>query len=327
VKIVFVGTPEFAVPTLEAICNSHHDVIGVVTQPDRRSGRGRHTHVPPVKELALAHGVPVLQPDSINDSDCVAALRELAPDAILVVAYGHKISDEVIALPSLGCFNIHGSLLPKYRGAAPVHHAILNGDRETGVTIQRVASAFDSGNIIARRAAYVYGDETTIELTQRLCLLGADIIVAVLDDIAAGRVKEHKQDVSKVTRAPKLKKADGWIPWHKKSNEIINHIRGMTPWPGAFTLHIPQDGSDSHRMILLAAERGPERRSRHRQQANEQGVTPGKVVVADRELAIGTGNGLVTLLRVRPEGGKAMAGDAYLRGHEIKVGDWFRGPE
>lgn len=324
-KIVFAGTPEFAVPALNALLASRHEVSLVVTQPDRPAGRGRLCRMSPVKERALACGVPVIQPQSINGKRALDAIGRASPEAVVVVAYGCRFRGRLLSLPEKGCFNIHASLLPRYRGAAPVHHAILNGDAETGVTIQRMVGAIDSGPIVAQRAAYIYEDETTGELSERLAALAADTIVPTLDGLEDETIDERPQDSAGASPAPKLKKADGSIPWHKTRTEVYNFIRGMTPWPGAFTRHAPLSGGKARRLTLLAAAVGPERRSRHRR-SGESGGAAGKVVIADKQLAVATGDGLLTILRVIPEGAKPMSGSAYLRGHAVQVGDRFIGP-
>lgn len=325
-KIVFVGTPEFAVHTLAALLGSRHEVCLAVTPPDRPAGRGRRAHTPPVKDLALAHGVPVLQPDSINEPECVAALRALEPDAMVVVAYGRKLSPGALTVPRLGCFNVHAALLPRHRGAAPVHHALLRGDRETGISIQRMAPQIDAGAVIAQQAACIYDDETTGTLSLRLAILAASLIVPAMDAVEHGEAREVPQNPALVTVAPKLKKSDGCIPWSNNAREVFNFVRAMTPWPGAFTFYVPLAGGSRRRLIVLAAELGPERRAAGRNTLPDADL-PGKVAVADQRVAVATGDGLLTLLRVHPEGGRPMSGADYLRGHALQVGDYLRGPE
>lgn len=325
-RIVFAGTPEFAAPPLAALLKSRHQVCLVVTQPDRPAGRGRRAHVPPVKELALAYDVPVIQPLSISRPESLAAIEAVEPDAVVVTAYGKQLSKRALDLPKLGCFNLHPSLLPRYRGAAPVHHAILNGERETGITVVRMTPEMDAGTIVAQQATDIYENETTGELKRHLAALAADIIVPTLNTVEAGWAVEKPQDPTQVTLAPRLKKSDGWIQWTKAVHEIRNFIRAMTPWPGAFTCHVPISGRRKRRLLLLASQPGPERRSGRRKKLPGGGA-PGKVVIADKRLAVGTGDGLLTILRVIPEGGRPMDANAYLRGHALQVGDIFRGPE
>ena len=325
-KIVFAGTPEFAVPSLAALVASRHKVRLVVTQPDRPAGRGRRAHSPPVKEEAIAHGIEVFQPDSINDPACMETLGAIAPDAMVVVAYGERLSRRALGIPKLGCYNVHASLLPRYRGAAPVHHAILNGEHETGVTIQRMAWEVDTGDILAQQAAYIYEDETTGELTERLAALAASLIGPTMDAVERDEVTPRSQDPSCASVAPKFRKPDGWIRWSQSAREVFNFVRAMTPWPRAFTFYEPVESGRRRRLIVLAAEVGPERRSvkRHTKPAPE---SPGKVVICNGRPAVATGDGLLTLLRVHPEGGRPMSGEAYLRGHALREGDYFREPE
>ncbi len=321
-KVCFAGTPDFAVPMLEALLRSRHAVCLVVTQPDKPRGRGRVPWAPPVKELSLSRGVPVIQPESINRPEAVAALRAAAPDAIVVTAYGKRLTRRVLALPRLGCFNAHASLLPKYRGAAPIERAIVCGESETGVTIQRMAPELDAGAILLQRKLKIGDDETAGELSARLSALAAGMIVPLLDAVESGAAVEQPQDAAQATEAPSLQKNDGLVPWHLDARSVCNFIRGMTPWPGAFTFHgsgEPRrsfDGSQGKRLILLAAR-----------PAEDPGmaVTPGQILRADDRLIVATGRGCVNILRVKPEGRNPMDAGAYLRGHAVKPGDFFHG--
>ena len=222
---------------LEALLRSRHAVCLVVTQPDKPRGRGRVPWAPPVKELALSCGVPVIQPESINRPEAVESLRAAAPDAIVVTAYGKRLARRVLALPRLGCFNAHASLLPKYRGAAPIERAILCGESETGVTLQRMAPELDAGAILAQRALNIGDEETAGELSARLSALAAGMIVPLLDAVESGAAVEQPQDAAQATEAPSLRKNDGLVPWRLDARGVCNFIRGMTPWPGAFTFH------------------------------------------------------------------------------------------
>jgi methionyl-tRNA formyltransferase len=333
VKICFAGTPEFAVPMLEALLRSRHSVCLVVTQPDRPGGRGRATWAPPVKALAESRGVPVIQPESINRPEAVSALRAAAPDAIVVTAYGKRLTRRVLALPPLGCFNAHASLLPKHRGAAPIERAILCGESETGVTIQRMAPELDAGAILARRALKIGDEETAGELSVRLSALAAEMIGPLLDAVESGATVEQPQDPAQASAAPSLRKNDGLVPWRLDARSVCNFIRGMTPWPGAFTFHVsgasaeqrgPFDKAQGRRLILLAARPAcPPDLGR----ADEPGAaaTPGQIIRADDRLIVATGRGCVALLRVKPEGRKPMDAAAYLRGHAVRPGDFLHG--
>jgi methionyl-tRNA formyltransferase len=314
VKICFAGTPDFAVPTLEALLRSRHAVCLVVTQPDKPRGRGRVPWAPPVKQVAQSRGVPVIQPESINRPEAVQSLRAAAPDAIVVTAYGKRLGRRVLALPRLGCFNAHASLLPKYRGAAPIERAILCGESETGVTIQRMAPELDAGAILVQRALRIGDEETAGELSVRLAVLAAEMIAPLLDAVESGAAVEQPQDAARATEAPSLRKNDGLVPWRLDARGVCNFIRGMTPWPGAFTFYLC--GERRERLILLAAR-----------PADDAGAaaTPGQVLRAEDRLIVGTGRGCVTVLRVQPEGRKPMDAAAYLRGHVVKPGDLLHG--
>ncbi|MGO8703013.1 MAG: methionyl-tRNA formyltransferase [Candidatus Brocadiia bacterium] len=313
-KICFAGTPDFAVPMLEALLRSRHAVGLVVTQPDKPRGRGRVPWAPPVKQLAESRGVPVIQPESINRPEAVASLRAAAPDAIVVTAYGKRLGRRVLALPRLGCFNAHASLLPKYRGAAPIERAILCGESETGVTLQRMAPELDAGAILAQRALKIGDEETAGELSARLAALAAGMIAPLLDAVESGAAVEQPQDAARATEAPSLRKNDGLVPWRLDARGVCNFIRGMTPWPGAFTFHA--SGERRARLILLAARPADDPAA---------AATPGQVLRADDQLIVGTGRGCVTVLRVQPEGRKPMDAAAYLRGHALAPGDFLHG--
>jgi methionyl-tRNA formyltransferase len=292
---------------------------------------------PPVKEFAQSRGVPVIQPESINRPDALCALRSAAPDAIVVTAYGKRLTRRVLALPRLGCFNAHASLLPKYRGAAPIERAILCGESETGVTIQRMAPELDTGAVLAQRALEIGVEETAGELSARLSALAAEMIVPLLDAVESGAAIAQPQNAALATEAPSLEKHDGLVPWHLEAQSVCNFIRGMTPWPGAFTFHISRDAGElRHRLILLAARPCD---------VPVSAAGPGQILRADNQLIVATGSiasgtsaachgearplpgeaGAVTLLRVKPEGGKPMDAAAYLRGHAVKPGDLFHG--
>jgi len=315
-RICFAGTPEFAVPSLAAILESRHEVVLVVTQPDRPAGRRRQPTPPPVKLLATQRGLPIIQPVSINRRKAMEAYRAARPDAFVTVAYGIVFTPDVIAVPRLGSFNVHASLLPRYRGAAPIARAIQNGDRQTGVTVQRVVHEVDAGAILAQRALEIGPEETAGELSERLARLGAEILVPVLDAVEAGTVHETAQNISQVTYAPKLEKKDGLVPWGLDASAVCNHIRAMTPWPGAFSFLRGPAGEEKGRVILLSvAPRDGE----------SAGAAPGTVVRSDAELIVATGRGLIAIRRIKPDGGKPMDATAYLRGRAVKAGDRFHG--
>jgi methionyl-tRNA formyltransferase len=235
-RLIFLGTPAFAVPTLERIVAAGHEVLSVVTQPDRPRGRGHNAAPPPVKEAALRLGLPVYQPERIRRPEPVEFLRAAAVDAMVIVGYGQIIPQSIIDLAPLGIINVHGSLLPRYRGAGPVQWAILNGETRTGVTTMRIDAGLDTGDMLLKAAAPIGPDENAVELGERLAAIGADLLVETLAGLAGGRIVPEKQDNAQATYAPLLKKEDGRIDWSRGAQEIHNQVRGLQPWPGAYTL-------------------------------------------------------------------------------------------
>jgi methionyl-tRNA formyltransferase len=235
VRIVFFGTPDFAVPSLEGLIASEHTVVGVVTQPDRPRGRGQRVTDSPVKAAALAHGLPVLQPTRLRDPETLAALSAWLPDLGVVAAYGKLIPGEMLQLPRHGMINVHASLLPKYRGAAPVHRAVINGDTETGVTIMRMVVALDAGAMMARVTRAIDPDETSDVVERDLAHLGVAALLTVVEQLERGTVREEPQDDAQSTYAPRLTKDEGLIDWTLPATAIHNRVRGLYPWPHAYT--------------------------------------------------------------------------------------------
>lgn len=314
-RIAFAGTPDFALPTLAALAAGRHSVECVITQPDRPTGRGRTLCPPPVRVLALQRGLRVIQPESINEPAAVEALRAAKLDALIVLAYGVRLRPRVLRLPRLGCLNIHASLLPKFRGAAPINWAVIRGEKETGVTLQRMASEIDAGVILSQRTTPIADDETAGHLFDRLAALAAEMIGPALDDLEAGRLTERAQDPALASFAPKLEKADGLVDWSLPPGQVRDFIRGMTPWPGAFTHHRSASAA-SRRLILLAAR-----------PIEGATITPaGTVLRADDELHVAAGGGLLRVLRLQSEGARAMDAADWLRGRCAAAGDTF-GPQ
>jgi methionyl-tRNA formyltransferase len=235
VRIVFLGTPEFAVPTLERAFQAGHEIAAVVTQPDRPKGRGRQLAAPPVKEAALRLGLTVHQPERIRTPEAIELLRSLKPDAMVVVGYGKIIPQAVIDIPPHGIVNVHASLLPRYRGAAPVQWAIANGEAVTGVTTMRIDAGLDTGDILLQRETAIEPEETAVELGARLATMGADLLVETLAGLERGGIVPRPQNSAQATLAPVLKKEDGLIDWSRPAAEIANRIRGFKPWPGCYT--------------------------------------------------------------------------------------------
>jgi methionyl-tRNA formyltransferase len=235
-RLLFMGTPQFAVPTLQALLSSTHRVQAVFTQPDRPSGRGEQLSVPPVKQIALHQSLPVYQPEKLKAAEWEPIFRKIGAEAFVVVAYGKILPTWLLAIPKLGAYNLHASLLPKYRGAAPIHWAIAHGETVTGVTTMKLDAGMDTGDLLLRTETEIRPEETTVELQERLSTLGADLMVETLDLLEQGRLRPAPQDPEKATYAPLLKKPDGVLDWEWSSSQIHNRIRAFNPWPGTYTL-------------------------------------------------------------------------------------------
>jgi len=233
-KIVFMGTPNFAIPSLKRLLNDGHEIQLLVTRPDRPKGRGQKVTPPPTKELALSHGIPVEQPTDLRSSDFFNRVKSLRTEAIVVVAYGKFLPQELLDLPPYGGINLHASLLPKYRGASPINWAIINGERETGVTTNKMSAEMDAGDILLARRVSIGPMETAEELEERLSLIGAELLSETLAGLQEGRLTPRTQDHSQATFAPRLKKEDGRIDWGKGATQVFNALRGLVPWPGAY---------------------------------------------------------------------------------------------
>ena len=306
-RIVFMGTPAFAVASLEALIGAGHEVIGAFSQPDRPVGRHHDKLQPtPVKEHAQAHGIPVFQPEKLRDGAALAILKELDPELIVVAAYGRILPDSILALPSKGCINVHSSLLPKYRGAAPINWAILNGDDVTGVTIMHMAAELDAGDIIAQEATFISPIETAEELYNRLAVLGGEVLVKAVAEIEAGTAARIPQDPEKVTLAPMLSKAMSPVDWSRSAQEIFDQIRGLYPWPGVST-------------DVIGGE--PVKLWRAQVVEKHTDAGPGAIIAASKQgidEACGELQHVLRILELQPQGGKRMTAAAYLAGHPIK---------
>jgi len=304
-RIVFFGTPAFAVPTLQALLGSRHAVVGVVTQPDRPRGRGQKTSGSPVKDAAVAANVPVLQPESVKTPEFAAALSALHADIAVVAAYGQILTQQLLDTPRLGMINVHASILPRYRGAAPVHRAIIDGETVTGVTIMRMVKALDAGPIIAVDRVPIDAEQTSDELERHLAGVGARLLFATVDNIAAGRSHETPQDDARASYAPRLTKDEGLLDWSLPAVKLHNLIRGLHPWPHAVT------SVDGKRLIL--------RRSRLADATSRQ--APGTILDASSDgIRVATGDGALDLLELQPEGKRPMAVREFLAGHPLTPG-------
>lgn len=311
-RIAYFGTPQFAVPALRRLLASRHRVAGVVTQPDRPRGRGQKVSDAPVKTLALEHGVPVFQPARLRQPEVAETIRTWQPDLGVVAAYGRLIPDELLELPPLGMINVHASLLPKYRGAAPVHRAVIDGETETGVTIMRVVHELDAGNMLAKATRPIGPDETSDAVERDLAELGADLLLRVVDRLAEGPVEEERQDFMLATYAPKIVKEEGLIDWSLPAAFIHNRVRGLYPWPHAYTY------LDGQRLIVLKT----------RVEDEPAAAEPGTVVAVSREaihVAAGHG-GRLAIERIQPEGKRPMSAREFLAGRPLQPGARFTGP-
>ena len=306
-RIVFFGTPLFAVPSLTALLGSREEVIAVVTQPDKRKGRNRILSPPPVKEIALKKGIKVLQPKSMKDPLFLDELHNLKPDIIVVVAYGKILPFQVLELPPRGCINVHASLLPKYRGAAPIQWAIINGERKTGVTTMMMDEGLDTGDILLQQETEIYETDNSEILGKRLADIGGSLLIETIQKIKWGSVKPTPQ-TGTPSFAPPLKKEEGRIPWSKTAGDISNFVRGMFPWPCAYCY------LNKERIKITKVK------------ALEGYGIAGRVEKSDEELLIGTGKGLISVIELQPEGKKLMSGKEFLIGRRLKKDTFFDGP-
>lgn len=305
-KIVFMGTPEFAVPSLKALVDAGHQVCGVFTQPDKPKNRGMKLQAPPVKLLALELGIPVYQPVKLRDGEALAILKELAPELIVVAAYGKLLPLDILSMPQFGCVNVHSSLLPKYRGAAPINWAILNGEDETGVTIMYMAEGMDTGDILAQRSTPIYIDENAAQLFDRLAVMGAELLTEVVGQIADGTAAATPQDNSLSSHAPMLSREQSPLDWRRTARQLHDQVRGLFPWPAATAI---LDGIRCKILRTALPNNAVEKASGTVVQADKKGVV----------VACGDGKAL-EILELQPDGKKAMAASAFLMGHPIQVG-------
>lgn len=304
-RILFMGTPEFAVPSLKALVEAGHDLCGVFTQPDKPRNRGMKMSFSPVKEYAIGQDIPVFQPVKLRDGTALAQIRELSPELIVVAAYGRILPDEILALPEKGCINVHSSLLPKFRGAAPINWAILTGEKETGVTIMHMAHDLDAGDIISQSATPIDPNETAGELYDRLAVLGGELVKQAVDELAAGRARRVPQEHEKMTLAPMLSREMSPMDFDRCAQALHDQVRGLLPWPCATT------ELDGIRCKVLKTAVCTE----------TTGKAPGAVVQADKNgLKLACGGGTVLeLVTIQPDGKKAMEAKAFLMGHPLKA--------
>ena len=309
-RVIFMGTPDFATGTLEEIVLAGHEVVGVVTQPDKPKGRGKNLMPTPVKEVAMKYNLPVYQPKKVREPEFVEVLRGLKPDVMVVAAFGQIISKEILEMPKYGCINVHASLLPAYRGAAPIQWAVINGDKESGVTIMQMDEGIDTGDMIEKVVVPIAEDETDGSLFDKLSEAGAKLCVKVLQDLEDGKaVREKQPEESTTPYARMIDKKMGAIDWEKPAKEIEQLIRGLNPWPSAYTRLQGKTLKIWKAEVLLE----------HSQEA------PGQITEVTKDsIVVQTGQGRLKILELQLEGKKRMDAASFLRGYALKEGESFR---
>ena len=313
-RIIFMGTPEFAVPVLESLINSRHEVVAVVTQPDRPKGRGKNMQFSPVKECALAHNIPVMQPVNVSVPEVIDELRAYEPELIVVVAFGQFVTKKIREMPKYGCINVHASLLPKYRGAGPIQWAVINGEKESGVTTMYMCREIDKGDMLLKDTVTLDPKETGDSLHDKLSMMGGPLLLKTIDQLEDGSAVRIPQCEEESTYAPKLEKTMGNMDWTMDADRIERLVRGLNSWPGTFTkIHgktVKIWDCDVVRQETLTE--------------NQAAAKPGTVIVSEKDqLIVKAGNGALSLRMLQPEGKKNMTVDAYLRGYPIAQGELF----
>ncbi len=313
-RIIFMGTPDFAVPVLQSLINSRHEVVAVVTQPDRPKGRGKNMQFSPVKECALAHNIPVMQPVNVSVPEVIDELRAYEPELIVVVAFGQFVTKKIREMPKYGCINVHASLLPKYRGAGPIQWAVINGEKESGVTTMYMCREIDKGDMLLKDTVTLDPKETGDSLHDKLSMMGGPLLLKTIDQLEDGSAVRIPQCEEESTYAPKLEKTMGNIDWTMDADRIERLVRGLNSWPGTFTkIHgktVKIWDCDVVRQETLTE--------------NQAAATPGTVIVSEKDqLIVKAGNGALSLRMLQPEGKKNMTVDAYLRGYPIAQGELF----
>ena len=305
-RILFMGTPQFACPTLQMLLDRGENVIAVVTQPDRPKGRGQQLQFPPVKELAISHGIPVIQPVKVRTPEAVEEIRVLQPDLIIVVAFGQILPKVLLDIPRYGCINIHASLLPRYRGAAPLNWCIINGEQETGITTMMMDVGLDTGDMLLKRATAITPEDDASSLHDRLSLLGAETMAETLDLLIAGKLQPEKQDDSLSCYAPMLKKELGEINWNATTATISNLVRGITPWPGAYT---KVDG----KVVKI-----------HKVRAGSGTGAPGEILQTGKTgIEAASADGSIIIEELQLEGKKRLPAGEFLAGCRLNPGSFF----
>lgn len=304
-RVIFMGTPDFAVPSLEALLTKH-EVVLVVTQPDKPKGRGKKMVPTPVKACALEHGIPVLQPEKVKEPEFVEQLRSYEPDLIAVTAFGQILSEPILEMPKYGCINVHGSLLPKYRGAAPMQWSIIDGEKMTGITTMYMAKGLDSGDMLLKAEVEITDEDTFATIHDKMAVTGANLLLDTLDQLEAGTLERIPQDHDAATYAPMITKETGHIDWSKNRQDIINLIRGLNPVPAAYTIY------EEEVLKIFGAALSD---------VQADSAANGEIVaVVKKGFVVKCGDGCLLITEVQARGGKRMMTDAYLRGHAMKEG-------
>lgn len=301
-KILFMGTPGFAVPCLESLIKAGHNICGVFTQPDKPKGRGHKLTAPPVKEVAIKNNIEVFQPDKIRNAETLSIIKDLEPEIIVVVAYGKILPKEIIDYPKYGCVNVHASLLPKYRGAAPIQWSIINGEKTTGVTTMYMNEGLDTGDMLLKSSTIINDDETSGDLHDRLSFIGADLILKTLNEISKGTIKRKKQNDDEVSYSPMLDKSLCNIDWNKAAINIHNLVRGLNPWPTASTI-LNGNILKIHKTKV----------------SNIKGGSPGEIISLNPFVVSCSGDTSLEILELQLLGKKRMSSEEFLRGHKIKI--------
>ena len=310
-RIVFFGTPDFAVPALEALIRADYEIVMVVTQPDRKKGRGDKLAMSPVKECAIAHALPVFQPEKVREKEALQRIRETEPDIGVVAAFGQIFPTELLEMPRFGCVNIHASLLPRHRGASPIQQAILDGDSETGVTLQQMADGVDTGDILLQKKIPIGAEDTGGSMFDRLAALGAELITEALPMIEEGRITPVRQDETAATHCKKITKELGMIDWNMPAAVIERRVRALDPWPGSFrTL------KNGRLLKIWKVGCAP---SVTDQKGGEE---PGTIIHVDKDsFTVATGDGVLRILEVQPEGKKRMSAHDFMLGYKVSEGE------
>lgn len=303
-KVVFMGTPDFSVPCLQTIIDEGHDVVGVVTQPDKPKGRGKKLAMPPVKELALKYNIPVYQPQRVKTQEFVQVLKDINPDVIIVVAFGQILSKDILDIPKYGCINVHASILPKYRGAAPINWVIINGEKTTGVTTMYMDVGLDTGDMILKREMNIGTDETAGELHDKMMYIGADVLKDTLKLIEGGNPPREKQNDDEASYAPIMDKNLGNIDWSKNAVDIYNLVRGTNPWPSSYTKY---NGEIMKIWKCLVLDK-------------ESNAKPGKMLKVDKEgIQVCTNDKILLLKEIQMPGKRRMTVEEYIKGNDINT--------